>query len=508
MVAFVAEHTAPQQCSPAKAGVQSGRPPSRVNMLLPFAALAILLITLALLRPVDHDESQYVAAAILTAHGLIPYRDFAYLQTPLQPYLFAPIALIAGAWTWPALRITNALLGTATIAAVHRAARIGGADTRAATLATALFATCDILLFSIGTARNDALPAACLALALPAIVRTARDQASRRDAILIGALLAAATTAKISYALPALTYGIWTLFRADRRSWWTLLGALPFVALTTALFLQAPEGFLFGVISFPGQAPTEWYQARPWKLSNAVKIIDILKFLALGPALLAIVATAGRRHRWHLILDLLILAGLIAALAPVPTWRQYLLPMLPALFVRLALVWHAHPPGKAMRIAAVVFTCAGLAPTVEAVASGGIPMLDAMRDAAVVRETLDRERIAGPVATLSPQFLPGRAIDPRFATGPFYFRSTALLNADQEYQLRLVSHARMRLLGLPPAIMTGGEGAWSSGDDRIDAALATYAIRQGYRAVPVPDTRFTLYVAPPALPRPAPHNSP
>jgi hypothetical protein len=477
-------------------------------MLLVLAALAIILIALALLRPVDHDESQYVAAAALTARGLIPYRDFAYLQTPLQPYLFAPIAGLADAWTWPALRIANALLGLATIVAVHHAARIGGAAPRAAAIATGLFATCDIFLFSIGTARNDALPAACLALALPAIVRTARDQASRRDAILIGALLAAAATAKISYALPALTYGIWTLFRVDRRPWWTLLGTLPFAALTTALFLQAPDGFLFGVIGFPGQAPTEWYQARPWKLSNAAKIIDTAKFLALGPALLAIVATTGRRCHWHRILDLLILAGLIAALAPVPTWRQYLLPMLPALFVRLALVWHAHPPGKAMRIAAVVFACAGLAPTVEAVASGGIPMREAMRDTARVRETLDHEHVTGPVATLSPQFLPNRAIDPRFATGPFYFRSKALLNASQEYQLRLVSQARIALLGDPPAILTGGEGTWSSGDDRIDAALATYAMRQGYRAVPVVGTRFTLYVARPASPPRAPHNSP
>jgi hypothetical protein len=502
------EHTAPQPCSPAKAGAQTGHPPSRVNMLLAFAALAILLIALALLRPVDHDESQYVAAALLTAHGLLPYKDFAYLQPPLQPYLFAPIAALATTWTWPAIRITNALLGAATIVAVHRAARIGGASTCTATITAALFATCDILLFSIGTARNDALPAACLALALPAIVRTARDQASRRDAILIGALLAAAATAKISYALPALTYGIWTLFRADRRPWWTLLGTLPFVALTTALFLQAPEGFLFGVLAFPGHAPTEWYQSRPWKLSNTAKIADTLKFLALGPALLAIVATTGRRQRWHLILDLLILAGLIAALAPVPTWRQYLLPMLPALFVRFALVWHAHPPGKAMRIAATVFACAGLAPTIEAVASGRIPMLDAMSDVSAVRETLDREHVAGPVATLSPQFLPGRAIDPRFATGPFYFRSTALLDADQERQLRLVSHARMHLLGQPLAILTGGEGTWSSGDDRIDAALATYAIHQGYRAIPVPGTRFTLYVAHRASPRPAPRNNP
>lgn len=502
------EHTALQNCSPAKAGAQSGHPPSRVNMLLVVATLAIVLIVLALLRPVDHDESQYVTAAILTAHGLLPYRDFAYLQTPLQPYLFAPIVALAGDWTWPALRIANALLGTATIAAVHRAARIGGANTGGAATAAALFATCDILLFSIGTARNDALPTACLALALPAIVRTARDQASRRDAILIGALLAAAATAKISYALPALTYGVWTLFSRNRRPWWTLLGAMPFALFTLALLAASPESFLFGVLAFPGQAPTEWYQTRPWKLSNTAKIIDTLKFLALGPALLAVVATTGRRHRCHLILDLLILAGLIAALAPVPTWRQYLLPILPALFVRLALVWHTHPPGKAMRIAAIVFACAGLAPTIEAIASGRIPMLDAMRDAAVVHETLDREHVTGSVATLSPQFLPGSAIDQRFATGPFYFRSTALLDARQEYALHLVSQARTHLLGYPSAILTGGEGAWSSGDDRIDTVLAAYARHHGYRAVPVPGTRFTLYVARRASPRPVPRNNP
>ncbi|MEG8053547.1 hypothetical protein QP185_10385 [Sphingomonas aerolata] len=93
-----------------------------MNILL-LVGLAALYIALALLRPVDHDESQYVAAAVLTAHGLLPYRDFAYLQTPLQPFLLAPIAVLTGAWTWPALRLTNALLGLATVAFVHAAAR-------------------------------------------------------------------------------------------------------------------------------------------------------------------------------------------------------------------------------------------------------------------------------------------------------------------------------------------------------------------------------------------------
>ena len=70
--------------------------PSRLWLLL-----ALALAALAMARPIDHDESQYVAAAVLSAHGLMPYRDFAYLQTPLQPLLFAPIASLGGIWAWP-----------------------------------------------------------------------------------------------------------------------------------------------------------------------------------------------------------------------------------------------------------------------------------------------------------------------------------------------------------------------------------------------------------------------
>ena len=46
---------------------------------------------MAAFRPIDHDEGQYVGAVAMMRFGL-PYRDFAYLQTPLQPLLFAPLA--------------------------------------------------------------------------------------------------------------------------------------------------------------------------------------------------------------------------------------------------------------------------------------------------------------------------------------------------------------------------------------------------------------------------------
>lgn len=468
------------------------------------AALAAVLVLLALIRPLDHDESQYVAAAVLTAHGQMPYRDFAYLQTPLQPFLFAPFALLFGGWAWPGLRIVNALLGVVAVSGVYRAARTGGARAEPALLACALFACCDILLFSVGTARNDALPVALLASALPLVMRAASDRGTRASAVLAGLLLAAAAAAKLSYALPAIGYGLYALYDRRHRPLWLIAGALPVAAVLIATMSSAPQGFLFGVFDFPAHAPDQYYRAigKAWKLGTGTKLLDLFKFLALGPALLCLALAS--RFRWRAkggrAIDWMIVAGLVAALMPSPVWRQYLLPMLPPVFVRLAIGWQSVWPGRRTRIALVVFACAGIAPSIEAVvrAVRGVPMIDAMRQGAAIRTALDAAGVAGPVATLSPQFLPatGRLPDPRFATGPFYFRSRGLLGANEEVANRVVAKDTIGIhFRRPPAaILTGGEGAWTSGDATLDRILAGWALRNGWKVVPVPGGRFTLYV--------------
>lgn len=468
-------------------------------------ALAALLVLLALARPLDHDESQYVAAAVL-AQGGLPYRDFAYCQTPLQPMLFAPLAWLFGGLVWPGLRIVNALLGAATVALVAAGARAAGGTPRTALAAAGLFAACDIFLFSTAVARNDMLPAALLALALWRIVVAARGDGGRVGAVVIGLALAGAAAAKISYAPPAVAFGVVALCDRRQRPGWIAAGAVLPVALVLYCALAAPPAFLFEMIGFPASAPAQYYIAdgRGWKLAPSARALDLLKFLALGPALAAlwVVARARQRDRLALTLDILIVAALVAAILPAPTWRQYLLPVLPPLFVRLVLAWRCRPPGLAQRLVLAVFAGAGVAPSLAALAPLArqrLPMAEAVAQSRAIRAAMDRAGVAGPVASLSPQFVAGagRPIDRRFAAGPFYFRGHGLLDPPAEAAMHLIGMATLaeRFRAAPPAaVLVGGEAPWTSGNAATDAMLEQVARGGGWRQVPVPGGRFRLYV--------------
>jgi hypothetical protein len=151
-----------------------------------------------------------------------------------------------------------------------------------------------------------------------------------------------------------------------------------------------------------------------------------------------------------------------------------------------------------VRIVAAIFAAAGLAPTVAGLGDPG--MVEAMRDSAAIRTAMDHGHVLDAVATLSPEFLPAtyRLPDPRFATGPFYFRSHDLLPPVAETQAQLVSGPRLEAsLGVrPAAVLTGGEGAWTAGDAALDGELERWAERHGYRPVDVPGGRFRLWLRP------------
>src|SRR4029078_5081016 len=135
------------------------------------AALRVWLIAIAFLRKLSIDESQYVASAVLTSKGLLPYRDYAYLQTPLQPFAFAPLQWLFPGHLLIAMRLANAMLGAGTIILVFGAARRMGASGRVALAAAAMLAVCEPFTWSASVARNDMLPAVLMMLGLFAIAK-------------------------------------------------------------------------------------------------------------------------------------------------------------------------------------------------------------------------------------------------------------------------------------------------------------------------------------------------
>ncbi|MFZ2998336.1 MAG: hypothetical protein WA070_19430 [Sphingobium sp.] len=480
------------------------------------AALLVLLLILVAFGPLDHDEGQYVGAVAMMRYGL-PYRDFAYLQTPLQPLLFAPLAWGAKGWLFPALRVVNAVLATGAVACVWLAARRAGASDRGAAIAALALSSSHMLLFAGSVARNDALPLLLMTAGLAVLIGVVRGDTGRWSALLAGIMLAGAASAKISYGLPAAAVGLfallhWRSLGVARVALLALgggIGALP----TIWMAAQAWDAAWFGIIDYSIKAPVEWrtLNGQAFMLDWPLSLVRMVRYLAQGCGLIALIALlsiAGRRRRLvEVLLDMVIVAGMVAAWLPRPIYVQYLGPVLPALFIRFALLADApfwrQGLGHGLIVLCVV---AGLGETAMKVggniASGRSPMLAVMRDVWAIDRLLPADLNSRVSTTVSTERIVDAAlpIDRRFVTGPFLLRTRNILSPHQARAFHLTTSATLveDLDAQPPAaILAGGEGererAASGG---LDAPLEQWARRHGYRPVPLPSGRMRLYLPP------------
>lgn len=399
------------------------------------SAAAVLIALSILVRPINHDEGQYVAAIALMRGGL-PYRDFAYLQTPLQPLLLSPLALLPAGWLLLGARCVNGLFALATLKTIAFALR-GRAGGRHITIALAALLCTESFLFSASVARNDALPMLLLAGAITALLR-AIDRP--RGTMLLGGaglLLGLATAAKISFAVPAAGAALFLLVRAREFGGRAILlfaaGAIAGVLPIIVLGALAPAAFRFDVFTYSLNAPAQWWTAIGDRgmLAPAHRIGELLKLALLGPVLVAIAAAAIDRRRTpdRLLLDLMILGGLIGAYMPEPAFAQYLVPLLPPLFARFALALDGSPSRRGWLLGLTAAAAiAGLAWTaiygVRAAARG--PELSA---AVKQGRAVARLAAGGPIVTLAPERAAGADtnVDPGFVTGPFLYRINGAL---------------------------------------------------------------------------------
>ncbi|WP_454883398.1 hypothetical protein [Sphingomonas oryzagri] len=484
---------------------------------------AAWLLLLVFIRPIDHDESQYVAATVLASHWL-PYRDFDYFQTPLQPLLLAPLLNFVPAAPLVLLRCCNAVMGWLAAGLFGRlVGDITGSRAWGRGAILLLLAT-DGFQFAASTARNDMLPFLCVCCALLLLHRIEgwRGTKAVLAAIALGIVMAAGAGAKISYALPAVAIPVmeWTMPRSARR--WPILGGYAVGAACVGIWLfavimQAPQRAWFDIITFPSRAPSEWYRAmgEGFDLSIAGRLLSFLKFASIGPALvLAAAILVGRDPAVDTSLSArlrgfclgLAGAGAAAALLPAPVWRQYLLPLYAPLFLlgilHLRWLWGR----RVWRAATAALALGGLIlPSILAVGAvrDGSPLLTMERDAALLAASLRAQKVTDEVAGIAPEYIADAdaPLDRRFAAGPFLFRTqhglgheAAIIGVDQGdvvAQLRRVP---------PAAILTGGD-ARTSGSASLDARWQQAARVSGYeRVADLPDG-LALWMRPRHVPR-------
>ncbi|WP_265563312.1 glycosyltransferase family 39 protein [Sphingomicrobium arenosum] len=496
----------------------SGRGAESRLFTLMFALLLASLPLIALVSPIDHDETQYLAAAELFAAGLTPFRDFLYLQTPYQIYLFGPLFHFSDHGLMAA-RFVSGLMGAGVIALVFAALRESGVARREAMMAAGAIWFCHAFLFGVTVVRNDALPALLLALAFFLAMGALRpDRVHRRYRWLgAGLALGAATGTKISYlAMAGAFVGfpvIAVLLGAmgARRALATMLvtGAGVTLALVPLLWIRegAAAAFDYGNFGYHAEAPFLWYGAngRELKLTLGMKLLDGFVTLARGPALAALILYAVIRIRSLrlrekqapalLLVDLAILAGLVATLAPTPIHRQYAIPLLPPLFLGLGLVWRRQrdlwPSARWPRRLLVAGLAVGL---IQPLYNLSAPLFEkptptlVRAEGQLLADLVAAEGIEGEIATLSPEIVVGSglALDPVFATGPFAYRTADMIAVEEREALGLLSPSTVKAhlaRTRPAAIVTGYEARHTIDRIGLEAPIEAFAREAGYRRV-------------------------
>jgi hypothetical protein len=469
-----------------------------------FIAATILIASSALLRAANKDESQYVAAIAMIRQGW-PYLDFAYLQTPLQPLVFSPLAFLPTGWVYAGARFGNALCGLGTLLMLLAGLR-SRTTVKSVLIALAAFACTQPFLLAASLARNDALPMLLIASAVAALL-AAVDRRSLPGFALGGLFLGLATSAKISAALPAAGAVLFLVLRVRAFGLRSLgafaAGALVGLTPCFAFALAAPAEFRFDVFDYSLDAPVQWWTSvgLGTDLEPVHRILRLIALSAQGSILVALAATLFDRRKsdCRLLLDLMIVGGLVGSYMPEPAYAQYLVPLLPPLFARLAFALDGAPSWRREAVSAlvVVGSIAGLGFAASHI-NGRIAVAEA---ASIGPKTAALAR-GGRIATLSPEFVAGSGanLDPRFAAGPFLFRTSDGLALDAERLGHAVTWQDVeRSFGVnrPALVLAGGEKERHRPmrPHGLDAPLIGWALSRHYRPVAV-GNGFVAYVRP------------
>lgn len=262
-------------------------------MLLGFG-IAAQLVFFVLYRRVNLDEGWYLWASKLVIEGQLPYRDFAYTQAPLLPYLYGLAGQIIGYSLYAGRALTALLALASALMAGAIARRRGGPAAQVITLA--LIAGSLYTATAYTYTATYALTAFFMVLA--AFLATGRQPEDRRAA-LAGLALAAAVGVRLS-VIAALPFMLLLVPFCARRRWRSLLIATGTAATGLALIfgpflLLARENLIYDVFGFHTDRTTLAWQAVAVQNTARETVTDFAVLLVATVAGAA--AQIVRRHR-------------------------------------------------------------------------------------------------------------------------------------------------------------------------------------------------------------------
>jgi len=484
----------------------------------------LVCVWYAVSAALSHDEHQFLASAFMAAHGLLPYRDFAYFHMPALVFLYEPLFLTAQPFL--AARLFVGLCAGVVCLAVFRTALVLFPDgSRAARIATAIAAVILLMqapLFRYGTGAvwNHAPATAFAVLAFLFHCRGLEKRSSAAWSFWSGMFLGLAIGIRLSIAPLAapFLFVIFGLGAGSRRE--KTRRALAFAAGgilsnlgTLWLLARYSADFLFGNLTYPA-LQTLYYRretAAP-VITLAAKARDLFaaEFSRSGDLFLVLVAGYGLgllaldrfRHRARPRSELLFLVMLAPFLlagiwAPSPPQYQYYFVALPFLilfalyaFADLRVPALASAGRLLLGVIALVSVIGGALPLGPATARALLsprawPAVRVQVEAEQIHSMVGSQSNRGPVLTLSPAYAvsAGLPIYKEFVTVPFAWRVSGLVDPSVAAARHLPTLAGVGELirsTRPRAILTGREEAV------LEAPLNRAAEQAGYRRFVTP----------------------
>jgi hypothetical protein len=212
-------------------------PGSRIARLCRLGTGAAILVCLALAvlyavtGRLNADEGWYLYASRLVYEGSLPYRDFAYTQTPLLPYVYGLPQLLIGPSTYLGRATSAALLALNVLLGVRVSRRRGG--WAAACVTAWLMAAFSYGIYFTSIVKTYSLLSLLFTSVLAVLSSEVREDARYPAAVL---LAAAGAMVRLTAAGFALVVAVYCLARARGAARWLTAGVLAAMSIWLLLF--------------------------------------------------------------------------------------------------------------------------------------------------------------------------------------------------------------------------------------------------------------------------------